>query len=429
VCVALVAAVLTGLAPALLSGRGDLAPSLKAGAREGTYRRSRTRSALLVLQGALSVVLLVGAALFVRSLNRVRAMPMGYDAEHALIVYRNLRGMTLDSARLVSQRRALVQAAQRLPGVEYAAWVNGVPFWSTSSGPLFVPGVDSVSRFGQFTYQLTTPDYFRAMGTRLLRGRGFTDADRAGAPRVTVVSESMARTLWPRRDPLGQCIKVRSDTLPCTTVIGVAEDIVQRENQLGDSRRLHYYLPIEQVNPQRGRFMLVRTRADAVSQVEPVRKALQAMMPGQSYVTVRPLIAAVEGAQRSWRLGATLFVAFGLLALAVAAIGLYGMIAYNVNQRMHELGVRVALGAQRLDIVRLVVGQSTRFALAGTAAGVLVALAASRWVQPLLFQQSAKDPAIYVAVSGIMLVVALTAAAAPALRATRADPNTALRAE
>ncbi len=215
----------------------------------------------------------------------------------------------------------------------------------------------------------------------------------------------------------------------CSTVVGVAEDIVQRENQLDGATRLHYYLPIEQVNPERGSFVLIRMRAHAASQVETVRRHLQAIMPGESYVTVTPLAEAVESVQKSWRLGATLFVAFGLLALAVAAVGLYGVVAYNVTHRMHELGVRVALGAQRQDIVELVIAQSARLALAGVIGGCLLALAASPWIQPLLFRQSATDPAIYVAIGGIMLCVALAAAAVPAMRATRADPNTALRIE
>jgi putative ABC transport system permease protein len=429
VVLAVIAAVVTGSVSAVLSGRGNLAASLKSGAREGTYRRSHTRTVLLVLQGALSVVLLVGAALFVSSLNRVRGMRMGYDAEHTLLVRRNLRGMPLDSAQLVASRREMVQAARAIPGVENAAWVSSVPFSSTSSTTLVVPGFDSVGHLGPISYQLTTPDYFVAMGTRLLRGRGFTDADRPGAPRVAVVSESMARALWPGRDAIGQCIKQRSDTTPCATIVGIAEDIVQRPNQLSEAPRLHYYLSIEQVDPQRGNWVLLRTRARAETQAETVRRTLQAIMPGQSYVTVASLNEGVENARRSWRVGATLFGAFGLLALAVAAIGLYGVVAYNVTQRMHELGVRVALGAGRPDIVRLVVGQSARYALSGVLLGGALALFAGRWIEPLLYRQSARDPAIYGIVGSLMLVVALIAAAAPALRATRADPNRALRAE
>lgn len=429
VAIALLAGAVTGIAAALLSGRGDLAKALKAGAREGTHHRSRTRVALLVAQSALSVVLLVGAGLFVSSLRNVKHMRMGYDAENVLIVSRNLNGMRLDSAQLVAQRRVLLATAQAIPGVEHAAWVSSIPFWSTSSTDLYVPGIDSVARLGSFSYQVTTPGYFDAIGTRVLRGRRFTDSDRDGAPRVAIVSDAMAKALWPGQEPIGQCMRVRSDTVPCTTVVGVAEDIVQRHDQLEDVRRFHYYLPIEQHRPHIGHSLVLRVHGDAAARQEPARKAVQAIMPGQSYVTVRHLMEGVDGVRRSWQLGATLFVAFGVLALAVAAVGLHGVVAYNVTQRMHELGVRVALGAQRPDILRLVVGQSARFALAGVTVGCLLALGASRWIQPLLFRQSATDPVIYVTVGAIMTVVALIAAASPALRATRADPNRALRAE
>jgi ABC-type antimicrobial peptide transport system permease subunit len=152
-------------------------------------------------------------------------------------------------------------------------------------------------------------------------------------------------------------------------------------------------------------------------------------MPGASYVTVQPLAEIVANAQGSWRLGATMFVAFGVLALVVAAVGLYGVIGYNVTQRMHELGVRVALGAQRRAVVSLVVSQSIRFALLGAALGAVVALLAGRWLQPLLFRQSASDPVVYVGVSATMVIVALVASAVPAVRASRADPITALRAD
>jgi putative ABC transport system permease protein len=239
----------------------------------------------------------------------------------------------------------------------------------------------------------------------------------------------MAKTLWPGRDAIGQCIRQRSDTMPCATVVGIAEDIVQRPNQLEAAPRLHYYLPIDQVNPQGGSTVLIRTRVRAETQMENVRRAFQAIMPGQSYVRVASLNQNVENAQRSWRVGATLFVAFGVLALAVAAIGLYGVVAYNVTQRMHELGVRVALGAGRGNIVRLVVGQSARYAVGGVLVGCGLALLAGRWIEPLLYQQSATDPVIYAAVGAIMLVVAMVAAAAPAMRAVRADPNAAMRAE
>jgi predicted permease len=425
--VAVVAGLLTGFVPAVLSGHGDLARSLKAGPREGTYHRSRTRTALLVLQGALSVVLLVGAGLFVKSLDKVKSMRLGYDTESVLLAARNLRGTVLDDSARARLARTIVATAQATPGVEYAAWVTSIPFWSTSSTDLFVAGIDSTSRLGRFRYQTATTDYFKVMGTRILRGRGFVPEDRAGAPRIAVVSESMAKVLWPGRDAIGQCMRVHADTMPCTTVVGIAEDIVQRD--LTATQRYHYYLPIEQSSMANGFAVLLRMRGDPAAQKEIVRTSLQKVMPGASYVTTTPLAEIVDGQRRSWKLGATMFVAFGVLALVVAAVGLYGVIGYNVTQRMHELGVRVALGAQAGDILQLVVGQGVRFAVAGVALGTVLAYGTSRWLEPLLFRQSARDPVVYAAVGTVLLLVALAASAAPALRAAKADPNTALRSE
>jgi putative ABC transport system permease protein len=424
---ALFAALLTGIAPMLFTSRGDVVSTLKAGPREGTYHRSRARSALLIMQGALSMALLVGAGLFVRSLSHVRETRLGYDADRILIVRRNLRGASMSDSDLVRLSRRLLETAQSLPGVERATWVTSVPFWIISSTELVVPGIDSVRRLGEFTYQQATTDYFQTMGTRIVRGRGFTKEDRANAPQIVVVSESMAKVLWPGQDALGKCIHIGSDTVPCTTVVGIAEDVAH--GSLVETQRYRYYLPIEQFRPSFGYAVLLRMRDDPALAVERVRRALQTVMPGQTYVTVRQLREVVEGEQRSWRVGATMFVAFGALALVVAAVGLYGVIAYNVAQRMHELGVRVALGAQASDVVRLVVGQGIRFAVAGVTVGTVLALLAARWVQPLLFEQSARDVRVFALVGGVLVAVAVVASSLPARRATRVDPNTVLRAD
>jgi putative ABC transport system permease protein len=424
---ALVAALLTGIVPAILATKADLAGALKAGAREGTYHRSRTRTALLVAQGALSVALLIGAGLFVRSLTRVRDMRLGYDADHLLMVRHVLRGSVANDSGRAALAAQMLRTVRELPEVESAAFAVSVPFWATNGGRLFVEGIDSVQRLGRITSQLGSADYFRTMGTRILRGRPFGAEDRAGAPRVAVISQGLAKLLWPDREALGQCMRVGADTMPCTTVIGIAEDAVQ--NSLTDMRRYRYYLPMEQVRPVRGDFLMVRMRGDPSTQMETVRAALQRVMPGQAYVTSWTLDTILRDQRRSWEIGATLFVAFGLLALLVAAIGLYAVIGYNVAQRMHEIGVRIALGARSADVVRLVVGQGMGFALAGAAIGGLLALWAARWVQPLLFEQSARDPMVFMAVAAMLITVAAVASSVPAFRATRADPNRTLRAE
>ena len=424
---ALCAAMLTGLVPALLATKADLATALKAGAREGTYHRSKTRTALLIAQGALSVALLVGAGLFVRSLNRVRDMRMGFDADRIVLVRRDLRGLALGDTATIELQQRLLETAQTIPGVESAAIVSSVPFWSTSATNLYVAGIDSVRRLGRFTYQQGSPDYFATSGTRILRGRPFGPEDRAGAPRVAVVSEGMARALWPGKDALGQCMRVAADTMPCTTVIGIAEDAVQQS--LTDDQRFRYYMPLAQYRPINGSFLMLRVRGEPAAQSEGIRQALQGLMPGEGYITAWPLDDVLRAPRRSWEIGATLFVAFGGLALLVAAIGLYAVIGYNVTQRMHELGVRIALGAQTKDVIRLVVGQGMGFAVAGAVLGSVLAFLAARWVQPLLFQQSARDPFVFMTVGGILVMVAIAASSVPAFRATRADPNSTLRSE
>src|SRR5439155_26299620 len=222
------------------------------------------------------------------------------------------------------------------------------------------------------------------MGTRLVRGRNLESSDTKDAPKVMVVSESMARPLWPKADPVGKCVRIGADTAPCTSVVGVAEDI--RSDDFAQDKRLFYYLPITQIRQADGGGRFVRMQGDAARSAENVRRSLQKGMPGSSYVTVRPMTEIFGGTIRSWRLGATMFAAFGSLALILAAIGLYSVIAYNVVQRTHELGVRVAFGAKVADVIRLILSEGLRVAVAGVVIGGVIALWAGRWVAPLLFE-------------------------------------------
>jgi len=422
---ALLAGLLTGLAPALQSGRADLTTALKSGVRAGGPHRSRTRSALLLLQGALSVFLLVGAGLFVRSLHNIVAIPLGFDVDPILFVSPNLRGVHLtdkDSYLLTSR---LAEESRSIPGVEAASQVMTVPMYAMESRGFSVPGIDSAFKRGHFLLQMGEHDFFRTVGTRILRGRGFDSTDRRESPRAIVVSNAMANTLWPQQNALGKCVKF-ADTLPCNTVVGIAED-TKTDDIVGD-RSMQYYLSIEQEEPVQAS-LFVRMHSNAASQAEMVRKSLQPLMPGTSYVTVTPMRQIVDPRLSSWRMGATMFLLFGILALVLAAIGLYSVIAYDVAQRTHELGLRIALGAHARDVLRMVLGEGLRFGLAGIAIGVAIALAAGHWVQPLLYDESARDPLVFIAV-GVVLVIAATAASAiPALRAVRVDPSIALRTE
>ena len=425
--VALGAGVLIGLVPVAQASRGNLTADLKSGAREGVYQRRGMRTALLLLQCALSVVLLAGAGLFVRSLQNVRDVPLGFDADSVLVVSLNMRNVQLDSAATVALRLRLLESAVGVPDISHASLQESIPFAGMSSWPIFVTGIDSVRKLGEFHFNTVSADYFRTMGTRIRRGRPIGSADIDGGPRVAVVSESMAAVLWPGQDPLGRCFRMAADTMPCTHVVGVAEDI-RSQSLDGERNPFFYYLPAAQWRPQEGG-LFVRARGDARLLVERVRTQLQREMPGTSFVTVTPLAEIVGATTRSWTVGATVFTGFGSLALVLAAIGLYSVIAYSVTQRRHELGVRLALGAARTAIVRLVVMEGLRFALAGIVVGGIVALAAGRWIGPLLFRQSPRDPTVFAVVSVVVLGVAVLASCIPALRAAGLDPKTALQAE
>jgi predicted permease len=299
-------------------------------------------------------------------------------------------------------------------------------FWNEN---IFVPGHDTafLNSLGAINLQGASDDYFATMGTRLLRGRAIEASDRADAPPVMVVSEKLGQVLWPGADPIGKCVRIGADTSPCSEVVGVAENI-RTSSDFSADNQLYYYRPIAQVDKDGGG-LFVRVRGDAATQAEAVRRALQPLMPGASYVTVQPMEAIYGPNIRSWRLGATMFVAFGSLALVLAAIGLYSVIAYNVTQRTHELGVRVAFGAQVSDVIRLIMREGLLLTTIGIVIGVAAAALAGRWMAPLLFNVSPRDPLVFAAVAGVLLCAAVLASLLPARRAARVDPNVALRSD
>jgi predicted permease len=389
---------------------------------------TRLRSGLLLGQASLTVLLLAGALLFARSLGTLQSMPLGYDVDRVLVATPTFRPTPLETEAMRNVYRALLAQAQNLPGVQAASWARTAPALGTIPSRLYVQGIDSVGALGSFAQNAVSPDYFSVMNTRIVQGRGFTEQDHANAPGVALVSERMASALWPGREAVGQCLRVGADTAGCTTVVGVTEDVVNSmwARLQGGRQPFYFYLSVEQGTTGDGRILL-RTVGNPASHAESVRHALQRVMPGASYITVQPMRATMNIYHRPWRLGAHSFGAFGLLALVIAAVGLYGVISYNIAQRMHELSVRVALGARRTNIARIVVGQSTALALGGVAIGSGLVIVASRWIQPLLFGQSALDPRVFGLVAAVMLLVALVASALPALRAMRADARGALR--
>jgi predicted permease len=424
VVLALVTGLITGLAPLRQLTKADVVSDLRTGGRGVSLRGSRMRQSLLVLQGAISVVLLIGAGLFVRSFNNVRSLDLGFQPDHILVAELSARGTPIDSARRLDLMEQLRQRALTVPGVQQAAHTVTIPFSLEWNQHIFVPGIDSASLRDLFNVNPVGPGYFETMGIPVARGREITDADRAGGQPVAVLSQAAVRRIWPSEDPLGKCVKLEA-TGTCFVVVGISGDV-----RLGFDDR-----PVQQIylagtqNYTPDSRLFIRTRGDAALQVEAVRRALQQVAPGFAYVSATALDAVVAPEMRSWRLGATMFTIFGLLALLVAAIGLYSVVAYDVSQRTRELGVRVALGASAGAVLRLVVGEGLRVVVVGLALGAAVAISLAAKVSPLLYKVSPKDPMTYGGVIGVLIVVAVVASLVPALRASRVDPNVALRAD
>ena len=281
---------------------------------------------------------------------------------------------------------------------------------------------------GPYVTEVST-EYFATLGTRIVRGRAFNESDRAGAPPVAILSETIARALFGDRDALGQCVRVGPRTAPCTTVVGIAED-ARRQSLEEPDPVLQYYLPLAQrTGPGSAPVLFVRVHNDVPALARTLRQEFGALGANAPYVRVQILRQLLDPQIQPWRLGASLFASFGLLALVIAAVGLYSVLAYEAARRRPEFGVRMALGAHGADIIRLVLSQGAALTVTGVAVGLGVAALGARFLQPLLFETSAFDPVIYGSVVAVLLCAAIAASVPAALRARRVDPNSALRAE
>ncbi len=427
VAIALLAGLGAGVLPAMQSLKADVGVALRSGGR-GTERRTRVRSVLVVMQAALSMALLVGAGLFVRSLQNAESYRLGYDVDGVLYAEANLRGTKLNDDEQQQLALRMLAAAETMPGVESASLTLTVPFWSQESRGFTVPGVDSLSKLGRFVLQAGTPDYFRTTGTRIVRGRGFEPGDSEGALPVVVVGEDMARAIWPGEEAIGKCIALREDKI-CREVVGVAEAV--QLNTLDASGSFVYYLPILQFRGAMSGSLYVRSGGSGGAGVtlESLRAILQRVMPGEAFVRIVQLRELVAPAIQPWRFGATMFVVFGVLAACLATVGLYSVISYDVAQRERELGVRRALGATATLLFTSVVSRGVRLVLAGITIGVIGAVMVARWGRYLLFQQSPDDPVLIGVVAVGLAAVAVVACTIPAVRAGRVDPCVSLRGD
>ena len=431
---ALVTALLAGLSPALHAGVPDLSSALKSGLREGGVQRSVTQSGLLVAQVALTLVLLTGAGLFLTSLRHVEGLRLGLDADHVIVAGGDLGALGYRTADINAIYARMRERVARLPGVAGISLSIGSPFGVPSMlGSESVPGMDSfpsTPRGGGFFIVAVAPDYFRTMGSALRRGRGFTEADNAGAQRVVVVNETMARLVWRGQDPIGKCLKIRK-TSSCSEVVGVVEDA--RQFDVTDELIMQYFIPLAQADSTNlggpVTSLEVRTVGPADAMVGAVRREVQATSRDLPYMSIDPMPQLFAGQLRVWRRGSLLLSLFGGLALLLAAIGLYGVLSYVVSRRTQELGIRLALGAARGDVLGLVVRQGLGVTLVGVAIGMMGALLAGKAIAALLYGVSPHDPLVLGTATLALLSVALLASYIPARRATKIDPMMALRYE
>ena len=440
--VAIGTGLLVGVWPALrVSRTASLTLSLHEGSR-GTSdgaQRQRARSGLVVAQVALALLLLAGAGLTLKSFRNAQNAPLGFNPENILVADLLLPKSRYDTDEKVTRfNDQLVERIRALRGVEAAALGLNIPFddneWDSSfhltGTPPYPPGERPEAEIN-----VVTPDYFRLMGMPLLHGRAFTADDRAGRPRSVIIDETLAQKYFPGRDPIGRQIDDnRSDEKnpPPLTIVGVVPRT--RNEAPGEDNVEQYHWPqmtfaVDQV-PNRGNMLLVRVKSgNPLALVPAIKRELQALDPDQAFAHISTMESNVANSLGSRRMMMSLLAAFAGIALLLASVGLYGVMALTVTQRTRELGIRLALGAQRADVFRLVLSQGMLLVLAGLIIGLLGVVGAGRGLQSVLYGVGGFDgPALSLALFALA-VVALIACWLPALRATRVDPITAIRTE
>jgi predicted permease len=404
---------------------------MKVGARDGSPRRPGLRTILLAGQCALSTTLLLGAGLFVRSLQHARSTPLGFDATSLVIVTVEQRDPAPLPGGMASLYRQLAERLRVVPGVVNAATTIQIPFSVSGSTDISVPGRDSafVANLQPLRMNPVGPGYFETMGTRIIRGRALSAQDGAGSALVMVVSDSMAKALWPGEDPIGKCVKVGAGEQPCSMVVGIAENVHQYEVRAEPA--FQYWFPeAQKQGGNSGAYaVMVRVSGDGRAMVATLRRAAQSMAPASTFVAVTAVRSSVDRVVRPWRIGAMVLSAFGILGLIIAGMGLYSVLAYTVSQRTAELGIRMALGATPPSVIARVIIDGMRVVVVGITVGVGVALLAGRSIDRVLFGVTTADPLVLPATIATLVIAALIASAVPAWRASRVDPAEALRAE
>lgn len=441
--VTLLTGVIVGILPARHAGRTDVSSALRPAGRGGGRGRAGLHLVLAASQVTLSAALLVAAGLFLRSFWTLRVTDLGMDADRVVAV--TFRSLDRDGIPRVGEgehalyRRAL-DAIEGHPDVADAAVSLGLPLRYNFGMSFAVEGRDSVPALpgGGPYITAVSPSYFSTLGTDIVRGRAFTQQDvdasldagppGRGAPPdagTLIVSESMARTLWPDQEPLGRCVRIGSAASPCSRVIGVAEDV----HRVGyrEPPSFQYYVPLAPSRTFGGMVLLVRPHDPG--EIAPLRSRLLEVDPAIDHIDAKPLDAPLDPQVRPWRLGSWVLGTAALLALLVALVGVYGVLSYLVEQRRREMGIRIALGATATGIRGLVLRTGLGATAVGLGLGAAVVIASGPWLRPLLFETEVTDPLVLAGVSALLLGAATLACLQPAARAARVEPALCLKEE
>lgn len=426
----LATALLFGLVPGLQASRPDVAGTLKSqGDTTGSGRRVGLRGLLVIGQIAGSLVLLIGGGLFLKSLSRARTTDTGLARDHRLLVSVNPSIQGYESARGARLYRELVARVRQLPGVTSAALAFPLPLNTHGHSEAVFAG-DRVAGGGRETVDIPEsaidPDYFRTVGTAMVEGRDFTPADSAGSRGVVIVNQTMARRFWPGSSAVGKQLRLdRADGEPLE-VVGVARD--GKYSSLGEPAKPYMYRPLAQ-HYRSWATLVVLSRGEPVQMIPGVREAIRSLDPGLPVFGVMTMDRHLDNALNLPLTSAYLSTAFGLVALVLAVVGIYGTVSYTTARRTREVGIRIALGATAHDVLGLVLGGGIKLAAVGVVSGLGLALIASRLLRNLLYDVSPTDPAVFLSLPVLLVGVVVIATYLPARKATRVSPTTALRSE
>ena len=447
------ASVLTGLIfgslPALQASKPDLNDALKEGGRSsGNLRRNRTRNLLVVAETALAFVLLAGAGLLINSFIKLRAVDPGLKPDNVVTMNITLpRQKYTQPEQVIAFHRQLLERVAAVPGVEHAGTVTALPYGgSTNSFGYTIDSPVSGDQTVSIISQQASADFFRAIGIPIVTGRDFNEGDVDGAPPVIIVSDSFAKRYWPDEDPLGRRIKWGNKEFgsPWMTVVGVAGDVRQRgldtaprptlyvpDLQLGEPIKTRVGVTLRELMTEDARSiaLVARSTPGVTGLATAVREAVWAVDPNQPVTRVRMMDQVLADTMVVQRFSTSLLGVFAVIALVLAAAGIYGVISYSVSQRTHEIGIHMALGAEQRDILKLVVGQGMMPALIGLSIGVAGAIGLTRFMSSLVFNVSVTDPITFGVIGFLLLIVAVAACYLPARRAASVDPMNALKYE